>query len=719
MSIIQSIRERAAWLVFGLIAVSLIGFLLMDARKSNFFGGSRGTVVGVIDGQKIQVDDFDQRVNAIEERAKKQQQGAVSDEMREQIRESVWNQIIQENLLNKYYDALGMDVSDKEENDMLAGQDVIPEIRQAFTDRKTGMFDAQAAAQQINQIRSIYRAGPRKGANADNSQFEVAKSFWEEEVPQFIEQRLEQKFVTLVANSAYVPKWMAEKENADNSQIASISFVNTPYYTIPDSAAKVTDAEITDYINQHPDEFRQEESRSIAYVAFDASPTAADSARVRQELIGLSKDFAATKDPKSFLDRVGSETAYPDTTIAKSMNHVPFRDSVFVLPKGGLFGPYLDGGNYVIAKLIDEHPVPDSVEARHILVATVDQDTHQPIMEDSVGKKKIDSIRNLIEKGGQRFDSVAAHLSDDIGSREKGGKLPWFGPNQMVKEFQDFGFGHKVGDKGVVKSQFGWHYIEVTGQKNFEPGYKVAYLSRKIDASQETDNAASGLASQFAGVSRDAGSFDDNVQKQHLQRLVAPDIAPSAITITGLGPNRQLIRWMYDAELGNVSEPFPVGSKYVVALLTEINKAGTMTAARARPRVEPILRNRKKAEMITRKLGSPATLDAAASTSGQPVMHADSVNFSSGMIPNAGREPKVVGASFDKGLSGKPASPPIAGNGGVFIIRVEKVSALSNPNGDIQQQRFALEQQQRQVAYQILQQMQKLAKITDNRGKFF
>jgi peptidyl-prolyl cis-trans isomerase D len=307
MSIIQSIRERAAWLVFGLIAVSLIGFLLMDARRSNFFGGSRGTVVGVIDGQKIQVDDFDQRVNAIEERAKKQQQGVVSDEMREQIRESVWNQIIQESLLNKDYDALGMDVSDKEENDMLAGQDVIPEIRQAFTDRKTGMFDAQAAAQQINQIRSIYKAGPRKGANADNSQYEVAKSFWEEEVPQFIEQRLEQKFVTLVANSAYVPKWMAEKENADNSQIASISFVNAPYYTVPDSAAKVTDAEITDYVNQHPDEFRQEESRSVAYVAFDASPTAADSTRVRQELTSLSKDFAATKDPKAFLDRVGSE----------------------------------------------------------------------------------------------------------------------------------------------------------------------------------------------------------------------------------------------------------------------------------------------------------------------------------------------------------------------------------------------------------------------------
>jgi len=247
----------------------------------------------------------------------------------------------------------------------------------------------------------------------------------------------------------------------------------------------------------------------------------------------------------------------------------------------------------------------------------------------------------------------------------------------------------------------------------------VAYLARKIEASQNTDVAVSGLANQFAGISRDARSFEDNIQKEHLQRQVAPDVAPAAISIPGLGANRQLVRWMYDAELGTVSEPFTVGDKYVVALLTEINKAGTMSAAKARQRVEPILRNRKKAEIISKKLGSPATLDAAAATSNQPVMHVDTVHFSTGTIPNAGREPKIVGASFDKAMTGKPASPPIAGNSGVFVIRVEKVGALSNPNGDIQNQRFALEQQQRQVAYTVMDQMIRLAKITDNRGKFF
>jgi len=718
MSILQTIRDRAAWLVFGLIALSLIGFLLMDAfvGRSRLFG-NRSTVVGTIDGQKIEYDEFERQISGQEERYKAQGY-PVNDAMQQNIRDEVWRQMIEDALLSKDYTKLGLDVSDKEINDMLVGVDAIPDVKRAFTDPKTGIFDSQAAAAQINQLRSIYKAGPKK--TGDNRQYEAAKSFFEESVPQIIKMRLREKYTSLLANSAYVPKWMIEKMNADNSQLAAISYVNTPYFTIPDSAAKITDGEIEDYVSQHKDQFKQEESRSIAYVTFDAAPNASDSAKLRQQLVDLSADFAKANDPQAFLARVGSELPYGDTYIGKSRIQVPSKDSIFALAKGSVYGPYLDGTNYTVAKLVDEKTMPDSVRARHILIATMDPQTQQPTMDDSTAKKKIDSIRNLIEKGGQKFDSVAAKLSDDPGSKTKGGDLGYFTADRMVKEFSDFAFNHKVGEKGIVKSQFGYHYIEVLDQKNFEPAYKVAYLSRKIETSPETDQAASGLASQFAGESRNAQAFDDNVQKDKLQRLNAPDVQPSEVSIPGLGPNRQLVRWIYDADLGNVSEPFAVGDKYVVALLTEINKAGTMSAAKARNVVEPILRNKKKAEQIMKKLGSPASLDAAATASGQQIMHADSVLFSSPYIANVGQEPKVIGFAFDKDLTGKPVSPLIPGNGGVYVIRVEKVSALSNPNADLQQQRFVQEQQQRQrISYGLLDALRKLATVEDDRGKFF
>jgi peptidyl-prolyl cis-trans isomerase D len=593
-------------------------------------------------------------------------------------------------------------------------------VKRAFTDPKTGIFDAQAAAQQINQLRNFYKAGPKK--SGDNRQYEAARNFFEQSLPQIVKMRLREKYTALLSNSAYVPKWMIEKMNADNSALASVSFVATPYFSVPDSAVKVSDAEIQEYIDAHKDRFHQEESRSIAYVTFDASPSAADSSHLRQSLSDLKAQFAQTNDIESFIGRMGSESPYFDGYIGKNRIQVPAKDSILAEPKGGVYGPYLDAGNYVIAKVVDEKTMPDSVKARHILVATVNPQTQQPLMDDSTAKKKIDSIAGLLEHGAN-WDSVAAKFSDDPGSKEKGGDLGYFTADRMVKEFADFCFNGKKGDKKVVKSQFGYHYIEILDQKAFEPAYKIAYISKKIETSPETDQNASGLASQFAGESRDANAFDANVQKYHLQKLLGPDISPSEVNIPGLGANRLLVRWAYDATLGNVSEPFPVGDKYVVALLTEINSEGTMSVAKARNQVEPILRNKKKAEQIIKKEGNPASLDAAAAAAGTPIQHVDSVLFArSSLGPNTGQEGKVVGAAFDKEFAGKPISSAIPGNLGVFFIKVENVSAMSNPNADVSQQRFMMEQQLRSMIGYALQQgqvLQKQATVKDYRAKFY
>ncbi|MDR3713458.1 MAG: SurA N-terminal domain-containing protein [Puia sp.] len=714
MSIIQKIREKAAWLVFGLIALSLIGFLLMDA----FVGkrgvlGNKSTTLGVVNGENIEYQDFEMKVAAQEEQYRAQ--GYQTNEgIQQNIREQIWKQQVEDAVLGDLYGPLGLTVSDKEINDMLVGADAIPDIKRAFTDPKTGIFDAQQAANQINQLRALYKSGKKT-----DQRFEAAKRFFEESIPQLINMRLKEKYLSLLGNSAYVPKWMIEKQNADNSQVSSISYVNTPYITIPDSAVKVSESEISDYVDKHKEQFKQTESRSIAYVSFNAGPTSADSNRVRQQLLDLKTEFSTATDPQAFLGRVGTENPYADTYFGKSKIQVPYKDSILVLPKGGLFGPYLDGGSYSIAKVIDEKVLPDSVRARHILIATVNPQDGKVILEDSVAKKRIDSIRTLIVKG-LPFDSAVARFSDDQGSKEKGGDLGYFTPGRMVKAFNDFCFNGKTGDKGIVKSEFGYHYIEVTDQKEFEPAFKIAYLARKIDASQETDQAASGLASQFAGESRDQKAFDANVQKDNLAKLLAPEIQPTDYAVPGLGANRQLVRWIYDAKLGEVSEPFSVGDKYVVAIVTEINEEGIASAAKARPRVEPILRNRKKAELITAKIGNAASLEAVAAATAQQIQHADSILFAAPYIPNVGQEAKVIGASFDKSLQGKPESAPIAGNGGVFVIKVENVSAKPNPSIDVEQQRFSQEQQQKSRIYQVaVELLTKNASIKDNRGKFF
>jgi peptidyl-prolyl cis-trans isomerase D len=714
MSIIQKIRDKAAWLVFGLIAVSLIGFLLMDARSigsRNAAGASSGPI-GSVNGEKLDYTEFQKQVSENEDRYKSQGY-PVNDMISQNIREEVWKQFEDNAVLNTEYQKLGLEVTDKELNDMLVGANAVPDIKRAFTDPNTGVFDAQQAASRINQLRTIYKANRTSDQN-----FAMAQNFFEQALPQFVKNRQKEKYLSLIAQSSYVPKWMIEKTNADNSQIASVNLVKIPYQTIPDNLIVITDGEVQAYLDSHKDQYAQEDSRSISYVSFSAAPTSGDSTAIFQQVQTLKPEFGNTTDVESFLAKNGTEVNYTDAFVAKSKLTGSRKDSIIALSKGAVVGPYLDGSNFVLARIMDIKSLPDSVHARHILVGTIDPKTNQPKMDDTTAKNKIDSIKSLLDKG-QSFDSLAFHLSDDEGSRIKSGDLGYFGQGQMVKEFGDFAFNGKKGEIKIVKTQFGYHLIEILDQKDFEPAYKVAYFARRIEPSQETDQNASGLASQFAGENRDKAAYAAAVKKGNLHSVAAQEIQPTDFNIQGLGSSRLLVRWAYGAKVGEVSESFSIGDKYVVAILNEINHKGTMSVAKVKPMILPILKNRKKTEIITAKIGSAATLEAVASAVAQPITHVDSLQFSSPYIPNMGAEPKVVGYAFDKQLVGKSVSAPVGGNDGVFVLKVENVSAKANYNVDIDQARQTMLQSQESIIQRAgADALKKKAKITDDRAKF-
>ncbi|MCG7856883.1 SurA N-terminal domain-containing protein [Flavihumibacter sediminis] len=703
MSIIQTIRDKAAWLVFIVIALSLLGFLLMDAfvggSGRGMFGGNN-TTIGTVNGKDVDYVAFQKRIGQVE--TQYQQSGyPLNEMMRQNIQEQVWNQMIEENVLSTEYKKLGLKVTPKELDDMLFGANPPQDLRQQFTNEQ-GIYDANAAKAAIANLRS----------QKDNP---MAENFSNQYLPALVDARLREKYASLIGNTYYVPKWMSEKMIADNSQMAAISYVAIPYTTISDSAAevKVSDSDISAYLNDHKEEFKQEASRSISYVSFSAAPTTADSAAVFTTLANLRGEFETATDPAAFLVRNNSEIPIYDGYVLRSKMQVPNADTIRSLSEGSVYGPYIDGGNVVLAKMISKRNMPDSVKVRHILVST------QAGLSDSIAKVKIDSIQGAI-RAGASFAALAAQLSDDQGSREKGGEYD-FGSQQfgtLAREFAEAIFYGNTGDKKVVKTEFGYHYIEILNQKNFEPAYKVAYLSRSILPSVETENTASGAANQFAGESRTAKAFEESVTKSKLTKMSATDIKPNDMMVAGLGSSRQLVRWVNEAGVGEVSEPFNIDDKYVVAMVTEINEEGLMSVAKARPQVEFILRNKKKAEVITKKIGSVASLDAVATATQQMVMRSDSVRFSSPFIPNVGQEPKVIGAAFNKANQAK-ASAPIAGNAAVYVIKTENISAVSDGGLNADEQRKAMMQQMGQASgFRAVEALRKSAKVKDQRSKF-
>ncbi|HZF64157.1 MAG TPA: peptidylprolyl isomerase, partial [Chitinophagaceae bacterium] len=511
--------------------------------------------------------------------------------------------------------------------------------------------------------------------------------------------------------------------------IGKISYVTVPYASIADSTVKVTDDEIKSYISDHRKDYTQEEeTRSLSYVVFSASPTTQDSIGIRTQLQALQPEFAATSDDASFLTRHGS-TITTFLYAPAAQVQVPAKDSIFPLAKASVFGPYLDGNSFVLAKKIDTRPLPDSVKVRHILLGTTDPQSGQPLLPDSVAKSKADSIAAAI-RGGANFDSLEARYStDQVAHKDKGvmtfSSMQIQGDN-FAKELGDFIlFDGKPGDKKVVKTSFGYHYIEILEHKNPQLHHKIAYLSKPIVPSAETDNSAQNAASLFAGDSRNAKAFNDNYQKnlkaKGINKLIATDIKPNDYNISGVGTSRAFVKDVFEADRGDVLQPHRIGDNYVVAVVTEVNEEGLMSVNQARAAVEPILRNRKKAAQITKKIGKITTLEAAATAAGQPVQTADSLRFNGRSNPVLGFESKVIGASFNPANKGKVVPEALSGQAGVYLVRVDAIGTTPVEVAGIEAQRNMLTMQARQMmAYRSpVIALRKAAKIKDNRAAFF
>lgn len=704
MSIIQTIRDKAAPVTIGVIAISLIGFILMDAGRSGLGGGvSPKDAVVSVNGVDLSWEAFQQKVKLNEEI--QQMQGNVVDEnTRQQIYTETYNTIITDELLNQEYAKLGIDVSDKEFNDMLFGKNPPQWLTQQFTNDK-GEFDVAAARQAINELKK----------NKANTNRDMVNNLY---LNPMIEGTKRNKYAALLQNSSYVPKWMAEKTVADNSQMANMSYVVAPFSSVSDSAVKVSDADIMAYAKAHASEYETEEgSRSIAYVSFDASPSTQDTADVYNSLVALKGEFEQTTDAGAFVARNASTLPYFDGYNSKNRIQIAQKDSIIGAGIGKVYGPYLDVQSYVLSKVVDMKVLPDSVKARHILIGTVDPRTQQPTNDPVVAKKKADSLLAAI-KGGADFTMLALMNSDDEGSKIKGGDLGYFANGAMVKEFNDFCFNKAKGAMDIVQTQFGYHIIQVTDQKDFNPAYKIAYLAKNIDASQTTINEAQLKANAFLSKSKDLKSFEATLSADKLTKKIAQDIKAADYQVGMLGVNRELVREIYKADVGDVlPEPFELNNQFLAIAITGEEPKGLPSVAKLRPMIESIVRNELKGKMLAAKLAGVTTLEAAAQKLNVPVLRADSVSFVSPLLGGSGYELKAGGFGFNKNNIGK-ISAPIIGGSGVFVVKPEAQFAQPVTTSVDEMMQTLMSQQKGALLYGSMEALRKTASVTDNRTKF-
>ncbi|CAN5840444.1 SurA N-terminal domain-containing protein [soil metagenome] len=664
MQIIQSIRDKGAAIVIVVISLSLIGFILMDSKQGgNSLFNSLSTKVGKVNGENIELAYFNKRVKQTEDMQEQRTGQKSSGTQTYQTRDNMWNQIVAEKIFFSEAEKLGISFTSKELSSVLLSNDQSNPLlqEQGMTDPATGKLDLTKAQTALSNIKK-FQGDQRDAVNAQI-------------VDPLKLSSIVAKYSGLLNASVYYPTWMKQKDSTDAKNFATISYVTIPYSEISDSTIKVSDAEINEYVQKHKDLFKQEEGRMISYATFSQLPNQADSERIKALVEELKAPFAADSNPKNFIARNTSTIDFLDKFQPKTKFNIPVIDTIVSQPTGTVYGPYVDKGSYVIAKVLGTKQLPDSVKARHILIPVNDPKTGQPINPDSTAKKLADSIFNAIQ-GGADFAALAFKYGTDA-TKDKGGDLGTFGYGAMVGEFNDYTFENPVGSKKVIQTQFGYHVVEIMNQTNFKPAYKIAFVGKEITPSDATINNAS-LEATRASAEKDKEALEKYLQKKGIHLTQSPKtVKENDFAVGTLQDARQLVRWAFEAKKGDVSEPYSIGDQFVVATVDKIMEEGTMDAAAARPGSEVIIRNRKKSEMIIQKLGANPTMESAAAAYNKQIQQAgadSSITMSAQLINGIGIEPKLIGASFNKDYQTK-VSPPIPGSSGVYLVKVNSIQA--------------------------------------------
>lgn len=696
MAVIEKIRGKAGLLLV-IVGFSLVAFILGDFFSSNNGMNSSDANIGEINGKKINVMDFEDKVQVQLNNYKLQSNtDNIDQNTTEQIREQTWNQLINEMVLTPQYEKLGITCSPKELLDMVQGKNPHPQVKQAFTDPNTGQFNPASVGNFLK--------------NMDNDQTGKTRQQWLVFEKAIREERIQQKYYNLIKQGLYVAKAEAKDEFINKSRMASIRYVSLNYSSIPDTTIEVTDAELKTLYNATMKKYKQEASANIDYVTFEVLPSDVDRQAAMFEINKLAEDFRAAENDSMFV-ALNSDSPFNPAFNKKGTLPLTIDSIMFSSPVGYVLGPYVENNTFKLAKLSAVKMMPDSAKASHILLKM------DPAKKDAI-LATADSIKTAL-KGGANFATLAFQYSTDEGSKIKGGDLGWFAPGTMVTEFNDACFNGSKGDYTIVETQFGIHIIYIVDLGKATRQIRVAYVDKKIEPSSKTYQAVYSKANGFASKNTSVDAFEKAVNEEKLTKMSEPNIFENARQVGPMENSRELVRWAFTAKPGEVSKAFEFGNRFVVAKLNDRKEKGYSTIEQIKDQLTAEVRRDKKAAQLIEKLKKGGqNLDAIASANGQAVQVAENVTIATPVFQSSGMEPYVVG--YVMNLKAGQVSPPLKGTNGVYVAVVNAFTDVKEPADLAAEAKLQLGSTlQNRSQYETYNALREKAGIVDSRSKFY
>lgn len=706
MAILSSIRKRSFFLIL-VIAMALFAFILADIITKGGTAADASQPIGEIAGKEIDRQSFDLKVEAEQQQARISQTQAV---------ERVWNREINNILIENEFEAIGLQASSERIKQRIA-QDL--EGNPLFTDDE-GNFSEYMLQEYLNNIRTSNPVAYQQFQDYLNS----------------LEISTKQDQLLQLVVGANMPT-LAEAEmlyKLENNK-RDIQYLQIPYSSIADSTITVSNAEIKSYMEKNRSKYEVEEQRDIEYVFFEETPSEEDLTAFKSEIAALADDrildneitksqdtlqgLKNTTDYRAFIN-ANSDVPYNDNYLFKTQVPTDVAEKVFEMEPGSIYGPYDEGDFIKLTKIVDKIVIPDSVQSAHILIAFrgATRAPAEVTRTKDEAKQMADSIFDLVKNSKTKFIEIASEVNTDA-TKDKGGDLGWttYSSKALDPKFADFIYFNPKGSVDVVETSFGYHVVRIDDQKAEKEAVKLATVSKRAQASEETGRKLYTEAIKFQSAA--TKDFASAVSEFGVEAKPVRNIKRFDESITGLGSNREIIRWAFDKETKvNAVRRFDLNNGYAVARLIKKTPKGLMDVETAAATALPEIRKQKKAEKIIANLEG-TDLNTLASQQGQSLKTAAELNRTSFTLSGAGKEPKVIGAAF--GLQEGQVSQPIKGEQGVYVVKVTAVKPAPELDNYVSyvNQLKANQKAPEQMLQKLFEALKNAADIKDKRAEIY
>ncbi|MGA3032684.1 MAG: peptidylprolyl isomerase [Terracidiphilus sp.] len=322
---------------------------------------------------------------------------------------------------------------------------------------------------------------------------------------------------------------------------------------------------------------------------------------------------------------------------------------------------------------LTEYQVPEQATSRHILISLPEG---ADAKTDAAAKAKAEMVLKQLQSGGSWAD-LAKKYSDDPGSKDSGGELGPAQRGKMVPAFDTAIFTQKIGDIQIVKSNFGYHIVQVESRQTAHTK-PLSEVQADIQAALERQSSAAAQQSYAETLTSEAikNGLEKTAATHHLELITTPPVGRDGV-IPALPDSAQLLTKAFVAKQGDPPQSAPTGEGYAIFQVTGIAPAHAPSFADWKSHVlddyreqqAPVLLAQKTKDLAD-KAKSMNDLAKAAKADGAAVKTSDLVG-STDQVPDFGEVSQVAPQLFDMN-AGAIVGPINTGRTGVVLKIIQK-----------------------------------------------